>query len=166
MIREANLSEIPEILTVTRACALHLAAIGIFQWNEHYPSQQAFENDIDRKELFVFEKEEKIVGGIVISTLMDQEYVPVAWLSENGKNIYIHRLFVHPDFQGQGLAQQLMDFAEEFAKGNGFVSIRLDTFSQNKRNQRFYETRGYTRLGNVFFPKQSEHPFYCYELVL
>ena len=166
MIREANLSEIPEILTVTRACSLHLASMGIFQWNEHYPSQQAFENDIDRKELFVFEKDEKIVGGIVISTLMDKEYLPIEWLCKSEKNIYIHRLFVHPKLQGQGIAQQLMDYAEEFAKAKKFVSVRLDTFSQNKRNQKFYERRGYQRLGDVFFPNQSEYPFHCYELLL
>jgi len=59
-----------------------------------------------------------------------------------------------------------MDFAETFARENMFDSIRLDTFSQNKRNQQFYERRGYQRLADIFFPNQSEHPFHCYELVL
>ncbi|NKI31363.1 GNAT family N-acetyltransferase [Croceivirga thetidis] len=166
MIRKAKLSEIPEILAVTNACGLHLASIGIFQWNEHYPSKQAFESDINRQELYVFVDHNRIIGGIVVSTIMDEEYRSISWLSENRKNIYIHRLFVHPKSQGQGIARQLMEFAEELAKTQNFVSVRLDTFSQNKRNQRFYENRGYQRLGDVFFPKQSEHPFHCYELVL
>ena len=59
-----------------------------------------------------------------------------------------------------------MDFAENYAITNRAASIRLDTFSKNLGNQMFYETRGYKRLGNIYFPKQSEHPFYCYELVL
>jgi ribosomal protein S18 acetylase RimI-like enzyme len=75
-------------------------------------------------------------------------------------------LAVSPAFQKKGYARKLMDFAESFAKQNAAVSVRLDTFSQNKRNQRFYENRGYQRLGNIYFPKQSQHPFYCYELVL
>ena len=70
------------------------------------------------------------------------------------------------ELQGQGYAQQLMSLAEEQARQQGFESIRLDTFSQNPRNQQFYEQRGYQRLGNIYFPKQSEHPFYCYELLL
>ena len=73
---------------------------------------------------------------------------------------------MHPNYQGLGYAQQLMAFAETYAIENKFSSIRLDTFSQNKRNQKFYELRGYKRLGTIFFPKQSEDPFYCYELVL
>ena len=49
---------------------------------------------------------------------------------------------------------------------NNFVSIRLDTFSLNHRNNKFYKSRGYTRLEDVFFPMQSEFPFHCYEKIL
>lgn len=166
MIRRAKIGEIPEILTITKACATYMIKKGIFQWNEHYPSQNAFEKDIERGELFVLLLDGSIIGTIVISTLMDEEYVPITWLSSNGNNLYIHRLSVHPKYQGKGYAQQLMDFAEKYAKTNNFTSVRLDTFSQNKRNQKFYETRGYQKLGDIYFPKQSEHPFHCYELLL
>jgi ribosomal protein S18 acetylase RimI-like enzyme len=138
---------------------------GIYQWNEHYPSKNDIENDIERSELFVLEKNHEIIGTLAISSLMDEEYIPIQWLTPNTKNIYIHRLSVHPNHQGKGNAQKLMDFAENYAKKHNFVSIRLDTFSQNKRNQKFYETRGYHRLGDIYFPKQSEHPFHCYEMV-
>lgn len=166
MVRRAKIGEIPEILTITKACAAHMAKRGIFQWNENYPSQNAFEKDIEREELFVLELDGSIIGTIVISTLMDEEYVPITWLSSNGNNLYIHRLSVHPKCQGMGYAQQLMDFAEKYAKANNFTSVRLDTFSQNMRNQKFYETRGYQKLGDIYFPKQSQHPFHCYELLL
>ncbi|MEC3963853.1 GNAT family N-acetyltransferase [Flagellimonas halotolerans] len=166
MIRHAKISEIPDILTITRACAQKMQENGIFQWNEHYPSKEAFIKDIERQELFVAEENSTVQGTIVISTLMDEEYMPIQWLTPNGNSTYIHRLSVHPNLQGKGLAQKMMDFAEAFTRENGFVSVRLDTFSQNKRNQRFYEQRGYQKLGDIFFPKQSEHPFHCYELVL
>ena len=165
MIRRAKISEIPDILNITKACAVFMIDKGIYQWNEEYPSPEAFEKDIERKELFVLEKLAKVIGTVVISTLMDDEYVPVKWLTPNSDNVYIHRLSVDPKFQGKGYAQQLMDFAENLARENGFISIRLDTFSQNKRNQIFYETRGYKRLEDIAYPKQSEHPFHCYELV-
>jgi len=166
MIRRAKISEIPDILTICKACAAHMISNGIHQWNEHYPSAAAFEKDIERDELYVLELDKKIIGTIVITTLMDDEYVPIKWLTSNSNSVYIHRLSIEPNLQGKGYAQELMDFAENHAKENAFVSVRLDTFSQNKRNQRFYEIRGYQRLGAIFLPKQSEHPFYCYELVL
>lgn len=166
MIRPAKISEIPNILSITRLCALKMEQNGIYQWNEHYPSEAAFINDVEREELYVIVEKDSILGTIVVSTFMDDEYRPIQWLTPNGNSTYIHRLSVHPDHQGKGLAQQLMDFAETYSKNRQFVSVRLDTFSQNKRNQRFYEQRGYQKLGDIFFPKQSVHPFHCYELVL
>ncbi|MAU27325.1 MAG: GNAT family N-acetyltransferase [Muricauda sp.] len=166
MIRQAKLSEIPEILAITKACSLDMQRKGIYQWNENYPSRAAFIKDIKRQELYVKVLREEIIGAIVVSTVKDEEYKAIEWLASNDNSIYVHRLCVHPDFQGQGHAQSLMDFAEKLARKGNFASVRLDTFSQNLRNQRFYETRGYKRLGDVYFPKQSKHPFHCYELLL
>jgi len=166
MIRPAKISEIEDILTITRACAKAMEGAGIYQWNEYYPSAKVFEGDVKRGELFVLELNNQIIGSVALSTKMDQEYIPIKWLTKNNRNIYVHRLCVHPKHQGQGWAQKMMDFAENFAKEKGFASVRLDTFSQNKRNQRFYEVRGYKKLGDIFLPRQSKHPFHCYELVL
>ena len=166
MIRLANIEEIHDILNVTNACANHMIANNIFQWNEEYPSQKAFEIDIDRNELYVLISKDKIVGTLVITPKIDEEYIPVKWLTPSKNNLYVHRLSIHPDYQGKGYAQQLMDFAEKFAIENHYSSIRLDTFSKNLRNQKFYELRDYIRTGIVFFPNQSEDPFYCYEKVL
>lgn len=166
MIRLATKADIPRIMSITKACAEFMISKGIHQWNSHYPNADAFKKDVERKELFVSVEEDNILGCIVISSFMDEEYRSIDWLTPNNDNIYIHRLAVHPKVQGQGKAQELMDFAEHHTRENSFKSVRLDTFSQNERNQRFYEHRGYKRLGDIYFPKQSEFPFYCYELVL
>lgn len=166
MIRLAKLSEIQEIMSMTRACAKKMISEGIFQWNEHYPNIEAFQNDIAREELFVQLEDDTVVGCVTISSEKDEEYNPVSWLTEDGDQLYIHRLAVHPEFQHQGRAKQLMDFAEALAKKRKVISIRLDTFSVNKRNQRFYEARGYKKLEDIYFPKQSDQPFHCYELIL
>ncbi len=166
MIRRAKISEIPDILKLAKACAEAMIDKGIYQWNEHYPSRSAFEKDEREKSLYVQIIDGQMVGTVVISNQMDQEYVSVSWLSPSKNNIYIHRLAVLPEHQGKGYAQRMMDFAERYARDKGYTSVRLDTFSQNRRNQVFYETRGYQKLGDIYFPKQSEHPFHCYELLL
>ncbi len=165
MIRRAKILEIPEILSISRACAQFMIQNGIFQWNEYYPSESVFKNDVIRKELYVLVHNSSIVACVAISSFMDVEYGPVQWLTPNNKNIYIHRLAVHPAHQKKGYARQLMDYAETYARDNKFISIRLDTFSKNERNQKFYETRGYHKLEEIYFPNQSTDPFYCYELV-
>lgn len=164
MVRHAKLSEIQKIMAITNACGKKMISEGIFQWDEEYPNVKAFKNDLERNELYVYEEENEVLGCIVISTFMDKEYLDVNWLTETSEHFYIHRLAVKPSEQGKGIARKMMDFAENLAKGENKTSIRLDTFSQNSRNQKFYEARGYKRLDSIYFPRQSDFPFYCYEL--
>ena len=167
MIREATVDDLDAILKITKSCAKKLVSKNIFQWNEYYPNRNVFENDLYNKWLYVTVKENKVIGSVCVSDLIDDEYATVKWLTpNNNNNIYIHRLAVDPDYQGVGYAQKMMSFAEEFAKKNKYKSIRLDTFSKNMKNQKFYKQRGYKKLGEIFFPNQSMHPFYCYELLL
>ncbi|TPN87784.1 GNAT family N-acetyltransferase [Aquimarina algicola] len=166
MIRKAKLSDLDSIYLLSQACGTAMIAIGIYQWNEHYPTKEKFQKDIELQELYILEKQGQIIGTIVLTEIIDEEYRSVTWITQNNNNLYIHRLAIHPEYWGKGYAQQLMDFGENYAKDNNYQSIRLDTFSQNQRNIKFYETRGYQRLSDIYFPKQSEYPFHCYELVL
>lgn len=165
-IKQAFKSDIPELITVIQACAEDMISNGIFQWNDEYPSIEIFEKDIELNQLWVLKDNDKIVGSIVVSNIIDEEYKAVKWLTPTQHNCYIHRLAIHPEYQGKGLAQQLMTFAEEYAREHKFTSIRLDTFSVNDRNNKFYQRRGYQKLGEIYFPRQSDYSFYCYELVL
>jgi len=114
MIRKAKHEDIPLIMKMTKACAQFMQSQDIYQWNEHYPSQEAFESDIKRNELWVLIEESILVGSIVISTFMDEEYQPIDWLTQSKNNYYIHRLAVHPDYQKKGFAKKMMNFAEDF----------------------------------------------------
>jgi ribosomal protein S18 acetylase RimI-like enzyme len=167
MIRHAKPSEIDKILTITRACGLKMASAGIFQWNESYPNRETLDEDIKKKQLYVLlSEDDELIGCVAISSEKDAEYDEIDWLTLDENQFYIHRLAIKPEFQHQGYARIMMDFAEDLARKSNRISVRLDTFSLNHRNQRFYESRGYKRLGNIFFPNQSDAPFYCYELIL
>ena len=166
MIRKATLKDLHTVKSITEACAVALNQQGIFQWNEHYPSLAVFQQDIAQNALYVYEHQAQVAGCIMLSPVKDRVYETVHWLTPDTKSLYIHRLAVHPEFQKKGLGGQLMDFAEQFAIAKAYQSIRLDTFRQNPANQQFYEKRGFQKLDPIFFPKQSPHPFYCYEKIL
>ena len=166
MIRSGNISDILSVLEITKSCALHMIENGIYQWNEHYPDKSTFINDAKNNELYVYVENEEVIACISLCNKIDEIYIPVSWKTKNQNNLYIHRLAVHPDFQKKGVGKNLMDFAENYAREKLYKSIRLDTFSKNKRNLKFYESRGYHQLESIYFPKQSEFPFYCYELIL
>jgi len=165
-IRQAIITDLDIVKKIAEACAIDMANYSIFQWNEEYPSKEVFQDDIEVGALYVLEINNKIVGCIMLSDVKDDVYKDVKWLTKDSKNLYIHRLAVDPSYQKKGNGRRLMDFAESFAIENNFASIRLDTFSLNHRNNKFYKSRGYAQLGDVFFPIQSDLPFHCYEKVL
>lgn len=166
MIKKAEISDLNQLLEITKSCAKHMIDKEIYQWNELYPSKEVLQNDLVLQQLWKLELNHKIIGLVVLTDIEDAEYNEVKWLTKNHQNLYIHRLAVDPQFQGKGYAQKLMDFAENYALKNNYISIRLDTFSQNKRNQQFYKQQNYKQLGDIYFPKQSEHPFYCFEKIV
>ena len=167
MINTGSISEIDEIITLTKSCGKHMRDNGIDQWDENYPDRLSIEKDLKTKTLFVYKEDKIIIGIVVLNEHQDEEYQQVKWsTSEKHKNLVVHRLAVLPNHQGKGLARKLMDFAENFAKEKNYDAIRLDTFSQNPRNQKFYSNRGYTNLGPVYLKYKNDHPYFCYELLL
>ena len=165
-IELAEINDINDIMKMIHDCANDLIGKNIFQWNEKYPSRDIFLSDIQKKNLFILKNNSVIIGCIALSNEKDIEYTDVKWLTKDHKNLYLHRLAVDPKFQKKGIGKLLMDFAEDYARNNKFISVRLDTFSKNKRNNRFYKSRKYIQLDDVYFPNQSEFPFHCYEKIL
>jgi ribosomal protein S18 acetylase RimI-like enzyme len=165
-IRLAKERDLKRVVAITNACAMHMISKKIFQWDENYPNIEIFKDDVKNKSLFVIEDNELIMGCICISLKIDDVYKDVKWLTPNRNNVYLHRLAIHPNFQGQGLALKLMEYAEDFTIKNGCISIRLDTFSGNPKNNKFYTLQGYTKLEKIFYRNQSDMPFHCFEKIL
>jgi len=167
MISRGLPHEIDDIIALTKRCGLHMRENGIDQWDENYPDYASIENDLKTETLFAYRDGNTILGIVVLNETQDEEYAQIDWsTSEVDRNLVVHRLAVDPIHQGKGIARKIMSFAENFARDQGYDSIRLDTFSQNTRNQRFYINRGYTDLGAVYLKYKKEHPYYCYELLL
>ncbi len=166
MIRQATHNDLPYILNIIKNCTNHMINNKIYQWNKNYPSKGIFKNDIKKKNLYIIEINEKIIGCVMKSIIESQAYKNINWNTENKKNLYVHRLAVDPKYQGRGYGIKLMDFVEENALKNNCLSIRLDTFSKNKRNVKFYKKRGYIKIEDIYFLNQSIYPFYCFEKII
>ena len=159
--------EIDAIISLTQRCGKHMRDNGIDQWDENYPDYASIERDLNTETLFAFREGNTLLGIVVLNETQDEEYGEINWsTTENDRNLVVHRLAVDPIHQGKGIARKIMDFAENFAREQQYDAIRLDTFSQNPRNQRFYTNRGYTDLGAVYLKYKKDHPYFCYELLL
>jgi ribosomal protein S18 acetylase RimI-like enzyme len=164
-IEKANPSQLKEIFRIFIECKLSMDLAHIFQWTDNYPTIHHISGDIGNGYLHSLNHNGKSLGVINVSDIQEPEYNKIPWLDKEGKSLVIHRLAIHPNNQRQGLARMLMDFAENYAKDNGYTSVKLDAYSGNERVLRFYENRGYQKRGEVNFIGRTL-PFHCYELKL
>jgi len=68
----------------------------------------------------------------------------------------LERLYVQRPFQGQRVGAQLLHEAEELAAQGGATAIWAAAWIHNMRALRFYERRGYSRLGSSWFELDRE----------
>ena len=160
MIRKATKREVVRLIEIVRAASASMSATGIDQWDEVYPNADVLKHDIAEGNLYVIEENKIVQGMVVLNEFQDKEYADICWKYTNGKQLVVHRLCVHPDFQGMGVAKKLMVFAEEYARKTGYASIRLDSFTQNPTSEGLYTKLGYIKVGTVTFRKGI---FYCFE---
>lgn len=160
----ATKQDIVGIINMISECIKSMEAQGIYQCNKIYPNFEVIENDVKNGSGYVIKDNNTCIAYVVINEEQSPEYSRISWSTDVNKVLVIHRLSVHPESQGKGIAKKLINFIEDFAVKYKYTCIRLDAYSGNKVALRLYEKMGYKSLGQVFFPGR-ELPFLCYEKV-
>lgn len=135
---------------------------GVYQWDRYYPNRFIIKEDLKRGNLFGMYNDKQLVGAIVLDTKESKKYKNLQWEDAFGKPLVIHRLGVHPMYQGKGYGKMLLQFAEEYGHIQEHSSIRLDVYSGNHGALALYERKGYRKVGAIKFPFRSV-PYYCFE---
>jgi RimJ/RimL family protein N-acetyltransferase/GNAT superfamily N-acetyltransferase len=86
-------------------------------------------------------------GGVLAGVVSWRPASDTRLRSDDPGLIHFRRLFVHPGWQGAGLAAKLMDMAVADARGRGFTSMVLFTPAAQGRARRFYERAGWRTDG-------------------
>jgi len=159
-IRKAKMKDLDTVFALVSLCTKHMLTQKIDQWDSLYPSHAILKRDIENESLFLAETLDHIVAIIVLNESQEPEYSDIDWQYTNGKPLIIHRLCVHPETQGKGIATKLMAFAENYAREKHHSTIRLDAFQANPIAVALYEKRGYRKVGVVRFRKGL---FDCFE---
>ncbi len=161
-IRLINPEELDRVCEILASVIAHMKKIGFTQWDEGYPRRDILEADISKKELYGAYINNKLAGFTVINSHQDKQYEDITW--QNGEPyIIVHRLQVDPAYRGQGIAYDLMLYAEKLAKSKSAKAIRLDTRFDNLPATKLYEKLGYKKRGIVHFPRMIEYDFICFE---
>ena len=70
-------------------------------------------------------------------------------LIQQWKALELKRIYVSKQFHGTGVAQQLMAFAEDYAKGQHYQVLWLGVWEHNLRAQKFYRKCGFEDSGHT-----------------
>jgi GNAT superfamily N-acetyltransferase len=162
LIRLATQEDIPALMAVVRRVVPLMRAAGNLQWDEKYPNEAVFEQDIALTQLWVSDIDGSIAGAAALTMDQEPEYAEVGW-DLNERAIVVHRLAVDPAFRGAGVASALMQKAEELAVERSIAVLRVDTNTQNAATQQLFPKLGYLLAGEIGLSIRPGLRFLCYE---
>ncbi|WP_407569028.1 GNAT family N-acetyltransferase [Deinococcus altitudinis] len=151
-IRPAPLADLTPVL---RASSLASEARGLPMWTQEsldparleaqYPGAQGYAGRLqDRLADRVAERLKDRVAEQPVAVMLLVASDPVFWPGDPpGEALYLHKLAVHPDWQGLRLSAQMVEEAARLTRAAGRPWLRLDTAAERPRLRNLYEDLGF-----------------------
>ena len=171
MIRLAVAEDLPAVSAIYEAILDQEDATGIRYtgWKRGaYPTLDTARSILEAGTLYVGVDEDGAVwGSMNLNGWQLLEYKNGNWSvpAEDSEVAVIHTLTIDPARAGQGLARQMVAFAEDTARQQGKTVLRLDTGVDNTPANHLYPALGYRFAGVVdtFFMGYAKRPLNLYE---
>jgi len=151
--RPAVTSDMDAICALITSAIAEMERKNIYQWDNIYPTQDDFLNDIIKKTLYVGTIDDDIAVVYAVNKDADEQYANGAWAYPDSDYCIIHRLCVNPEYQNRGVAKETLNHIEITLREIGTESIRLDVFTNNPYALRLYRGNGYKEVGTAHWRK-------------
>lgn len=167
VIEKATQKDLNSILNITKDALNSMKAMNFNQWNEHYPNEEIFKEDIKAQELYLYKEKDEILGFICINEKFEPEFYEQINFKKSYNNLafYLHRLTIKENAKGKGVAQKLLNFCETYAKNEGKYSLRADTHSKNIPMNSLFKKLNFEFCGAFHIPCYEDE-FFAYEKIL
>lgn len=168
-IRKATHHDIDGLLALFDEARGTIAALGIDQWQDGYPSREVVCDDIEKGRSFIVDCDGQIGGTFVIVDDGEPTYDRIDdghWQTGDQTHAYlaVHRVAVAVAKRGCGISTAIIDRAAEEAKARQLSSLRIDTHQGNVVMRRMLEKHGFVHCGTIFL--QSGAKRVAYEKIL
>ncbi len=121
---------------------------------------------IDKKDLPIDDEDLQKIAEIYSGksrfwvALDNDDVIGTVAIKDLGQNVAkLKRMFVLVHYHGSGVGQKLLNHATDYAKGQGFIKLILNTHNLMKRAHRFYEKNDFVRRdkkGDKFYRYEKE----------
>lgn len=160
-IERAIAPDISEILDIYASARSFMGKTGNpSQWGNLYPSPRIICADIEARRLFKIVDEGKIYGVFAFFIGEDPTYAKIyggEWSTPTPCGI-IHRVAVHQDARGKGVASAIFGYCEEISS-----NIRIDTHRDNLPMRRALLKFGFKERGIIYLANGDERIAFDYK---
>ena len=114
-----------------------------------YPTRATAKKALERGDLFVCQRDGKILATAIINQEQVNVYADCDWKYEASDDevMVLHTLAVDPAAAGKGIGKQFVAFYEDYAHKAGCKVLRMDTNAKNTVARKFYAKLGYQEAG-------------------
>lgn len=122
-------------------------------WSDWYTKEKV-EEKFEDWDVYLAYRNSEVVGTISVSEKKVGYYLQESiemFKEPEARALYVSMLAVKPEFQGQGVASDLLKLAEEVARGKEIEYVRFDCREEYMELVNFYLKRGYEKRGS--FPE-------------
>ncbi len=165
LIRKTTKEDIKEIMPIFEEARKTIAALGIDQWQNGYPSEEVILADIEKDQSYLCELDGRICGTFAMLEDGEPTYDKIFdghWLTgdESQDYIAIHRVAISVSSRGSGLSGRIIGYATDFAKQKRRKSLRIDTHRGNVVMRRMLEKNGFQHCGTIYLESGDERVAY------
>lgn len=152
-IRYTTKNDLPTIMEIIHYAQRYLASLNIDQWQDGYPNEAQFLNDINNSESYVLlDSNDELIATFMFTTSKEPTYDEIEgeWLTDkNTKYGVIHRIAVAENCTNKGIAKFIITHCEEELRQQNITTMRIDTHQDNLGMQHILKSLGYTYCGII-----------------
>lgn len=150
VFRQAEIYDLPQIMEIIKEAKASLKLMGIDQWQDGYPNEEAIQKDLAEQVGYVIEDQQVVVAYCALIEGIDQTYVQIEGKWSNDDPYFVmHRTCVSSKYTKRGYGKFLFSNYERLAKEKG-LNLRIDTHLENHKMRKLIESWGFIQCGYIY----------------
>ena len=141
-LRRAQLQDLTVIMKIIDDAKELLKKNGSPQWQNGYPDQETFTQDIVMQTNWILINDNKVVATATLQLTPEPTYRNITqgqWQQPDEPYATIHRVAISSNYRGQGLSKLLFSNLLTVGQMQGIKNFRVDTHRSNKAMQHIAE---------------------------
>ena len=168
-LRRAQLQDLTVIMKIIDDAKELLKKNGSPQWQNGYPDQETFTQDIVMQTNWILINDNKVVATATLQLTPEPTYRNITqgqWQQPDEPYATIHRVAISSNYRGQGLSKLLFSNLLTVGQMQGIKNFRIDTHRSNKAMQHIAENFNFKKRGIIKVNDQNDPERLAYELNL